>query len=131
VVIAYIVEYLIVFADHHKNIYQGGTSWFEAIFATGGNNIVEVFESLTTSLWTIDTPLFSTEYSPLGCFTCDACPLTRPYRVLSLYLYSTYLWWADYVSFVFWLIYTEYSPLICIHTWGKYYTNTGRVLCID
>jgi hypothetical protein len=26
VVIAYIVEYLIVFADHHKNIYQGGTS---------------------------------------------------------------------------------------------------------
>ena len=29
------------------------------IFATGGSNIVEVFESLTTSIWTMDTLLFS------------------------------------------------------------------------
>ena len=29
------------------------------VFATGGNNIVEVFESLTTSFWTMYTPLFS------------------------------------------------------------------------
>jgi hypothetical protein len=29
------------------------------VFATGGNNIVEVFESLTTSFCTMDTPLSS------------------------------------------------------------------------
>ena len=32
---------------------------FENVFATGGNNIVKVFESLTTSFWTMGTPLFS------------------------------------------------------------------------
>ena len=31
---------------------------FNNIFATGGNNIVEVFESLTASFWTMNTPLF-------------------------------------------------------------------------
>jgi len=31
----------------------------DSVFATGGNNIVEVFESLTTSFSTMDTPLFS------------------------------------------------------------------------
>jgi hypothetical protein len=31
---------------------------FDNVFATGGNYIVEVFESLTTSFWTMDTPLF-------------------------------------------------------------------------
>jgi len=25
------------------------------VFSTGGNNIVEVFDSLTTSFWTMDT----------------------------------------------------------------------------
>jgi hypothetical protein len=29
------------------------------VFATGRNNIVDVFESLTLSFWTMDTPLFS------------------------------------------------------------------------
>jgi hypothetical protein len=29
------------------------------VSAAGGNNIVKVFESLTTSFWTIDTSLFS------------------------------------------------------------------------
>jgi hypothetical protein len=33
--------------------------YFENVFATGGNNIVKVFESLTTSFWTMGTPLFS------------------------------------------------------------------------
>ena len=32
---------------------------FDNVFAKGGNNIVEVFKSLTTSFWTMDTPLFS------------------------------------------------------------------------
>ena len=35
------------------------TTKLDNIFATGGNNIVEVFESLTTSIWTMDTSLFS------------------------------------------------------------------------
>jgi hypothetical protein len=54
-----------------------------------------------------------------------------------------HVWWADYVSFVFWLIYTEYSPLICIHTctylwWAGYvsfvfwliYTEYSPCICI-
>jgi hypothetical protein len=35
------------------------TTKLDNIFATGGNNIVEVFESLTTSIWTMDTSLFN------------------------------------------------------------------------
>jgi hypothetical protein len=33
--------------------------YFDNIFTTSGKNIVEVFESLTTSFWTMETPLFS------------------------------------------------------------------------
>jgi hypothetical protein len=36
---------------------------FDNVFATAGNNIVEVFESLT-SFWTMDTPLFSGHLGP-------------------------------------------------------------------
>ena len=31
----------------------------DSVFAIGGNNIVEVLESLTASFWTMDTLLFS------------------------------------------------------------------------
>jgi hypothetical protein len=39
---------------------------FDNVFATGGNNIVEVFESLTTSFRTMDIPLFSGQLGAFG-----------------------------------------------------------------
>jgi hypothetical protein len=39
---------------------------FDNVFATGGNNTVEVFESLTTSFCTVDIPLLSGHLGALG-----------------------------------------------------------------
>jgi hypothetical protein len=44
---------------HHSKACCHTLKHFDNAFATGGYNIVEVFESLIISFWKMDTPLFS------------------------------------------------------------------------
>jgi len=44
---------------HHSKTCCLTLKHFDKVFATGGNNFVEVLESLTKCFWMMDTPLFS------------------------------------------------------------------------
>ena len=79
-----------------KSCYQT-LKHFDNVFATGGNNIVEVFESLTTSFWTMHTPLFS---GHLGAFDALSSYPYNNYNAKSKNLPSSGTKWLPIMTYI-------------------------------